>query len=292
MNARIAIPAAGHATRLPERTPHHSPIDSAVVLLHGLCSSALEVRSFAQSLRRHGLQVVMPEVPGYSAACAADIDGRTDFRKWIDSVQRIVEKTAARDVHLCGVSMGATLALAVAAQCHRVKSLSLVSTTLFYDGWNVSRWRFLLPLAYHTPIGRFYAYRETPPYGVKNLRVRGWIENQLANRTLSDAGAATIAIPSLRQAHRLIRHVKQVLPAISVPVLTIHAREDDVASLSNPAYVARRIGSPLLSQVIVEDSYHMISLDNDRDKAAGLTSRFFLRHSADDADLGGIVQRN
>lgn len=249
----------------------------AVVLLHGLCGSALEVRLFGRVLRDHGYHIVTPRVPGYTTD-ARNGSAQATFETWIEAVTAEIQR-ARRDhglVHLCGVSLGATLGLGVAAhQLEGLASLTLISTTLFFDGWNVSRWRFLLPLACYTPLGRLYCYRESSPYGVKNERVRAWIEAQLASGDLSAAGAATIPMSRLREADRLIRYVKRSLQHVRVPVLMIHARDDDLASLANPRFVARKVGSPVVRQAVVEDSYHMIPLDNDRNLAALRTVQFF-----------------
>lgn len=252
----------------------------AVLLLHGLCSSPLEVRLFARTLRSHGFHVVAPILTGYSAweASPENEAAPPSFTRWIADATAEVDRLATTfaEVTVCGVSLGATLALAVAAERpETVNGLSLISTTLFFDGWNVSRWRFLLPLAYYTPLGRLYCYRETPPYGVKNERVRSWIASQLANGPLSSAGASSIPTPSLREADRLIRHVKRALPSVRTPALLIHARNDDVASLSNVRYVRANIGADVVGEFLVDDSYHMITLDDDRDAAALKTVQFF-----------------
>lgn len=259
--------------------PYASAPARAVILLHGLCSSAREVRLFARTLGDHGYHVVTPLIPGYGLDHGdRDARRRSRFEHWIETVIFEVDRLLAThdEIHLCGVSLGATLGLAVASRRIRaVSSLALISTTLFFDGWNVSHWRFLLPLAYYTPLGRLYAYRETPPYGVKNERVRAWVESQLAHDALALPGGRSIPSASLREAHRLIRFVKRSLPDIDVPVLMIHSRDDDLASLANPRFVAQRIGSRVVRQAFVEDSYHMITLDNDRDLAALKTVQFF-----------------
>jgi len=254
-----------------------APNRQAVLLLHGLCSSALEVRLFGRALREHGYRVFTPRVPGYTVD-----PGRappdTTFESWIQAVTAEVVRLAREyeHVHLCGVSLGATLCLGVAAhQVEGLASLTLISTTLFFDGWNVSPWRFLLPLAYYTPLGRMFCYRETSPYGVKNERVRAWIQSQLADGGLSPAGASMIPTSRLREADRLIRYVKRSLRHVDVPVLMIHARDDDLASLANPQFVARKIGSRFVRHALMEDSYHMITLDNDRNLAALRTVQFF-----------------
>jgi carboxylesterase len=252
----------------------------AVLLLHGLCSSPLECLKFGAALREAGFAVHMPTLAGYSAKES----GRPhelqspNHRRWIAEAVREADAIAANcdELLVCGVSLGATLALAVAAERPGiVAGLSLISTTLFFDGWNISRWRFLLPLAYYTPLGRFYRYRETPPYGVKNPRVRAWIAKEFERGRLSSTGAATIPIASLREADRLIRHVKRNLDRVRAPLLMIHAREDDVASTANVDYVCNHVGTTTFRQIIVTDSYHMITLDNDRDNAARDTALFF-----------------
>ena len=65
------------------------------------------------------------------------------------------------------------LALSLAAEKGRdIAALSLLSTTLFYDGWSVPWYRFLLPLGYYTPLRHLYAYHEREPYGLKNEAMR------------------------------------------------------------------------------------------------------------------------
>jgi carboxylesterase len=259
--------------------------------MHGLCSSSLEVRLFARTLREHGYHVRVAALPGYRAVDVETGAGPgADYRRWIADARDELERLGNDydDVSLCGVSLGATLALAVAAEASaRLNGLSLISTTLFFDGWNVSPWRFLLPVAYYTPLGRFYRYREVPPYGVKNERVRTWIAQQLADSSLSAAGASTIPNASLLEADRLIRHVKQSLPRVRVPTLMIHSNQDDVASLANVRFVRVHIGSQLFREVVVTDSYHMITLDNDRDLAAQKTAQFF-----NDVNASGGRERN
>ena len=255
----------------------------AVVLLHGLYSSPLEVRLFARTLVEHGFHVVIPRVAGYSVGHG---DTEAPYERWIEAVMDEARRLRRVHpvVHLCGVSLGATLALAVASQgMPAIASLALISTTLFYDGWNVSRWRFLLPLAFHTPLGRLYTYRETPPFGVKNERVRAWIASQLRRGDLSSAGASRIPVSRLREADRLIRFARRSLGHVHVPLLLIHAREDDVASLANVRHVAAKVSSRVVRELVVAESYHMITLDNDRDLAASSTVEFFQHVASSDA---------
>ena len=257
-----------------------SDLGRAVLLLHGLFGSSLEVDAFAKALRQHGFHVVTPRLAGYSAPeddTAVD-NAQPSFLVWIAQAGTEFDRLAATytEVNLCGVSVGATLALAVAAErSTKVDALCLISTTLIFDGWNVSRWRYLLPLAYITQPGDLYRHREGPTYGVKNERVRAWIVEKTRRRHLSYADAAGTSRKSLVQAHRLIRHVAALLGHIRTPTLMIHAREDDAASLANVRLVRKHIGAEMFRELIVEDSYHMITLDNDCAYAADKTALFF-----------------
>jgi carboxylesterase len=252
----------------------------AVVILHGLYGSSLELDAFATVLRQHGFHVVTPRLSGYSAAenDAAVNNAQPDCFGWIAQAATEIDHLATTyaEVNLCGVSTGATLALAVAA-AHptKIDALSLISTTLILDGWNVSRWRYLLPLAYFMPVRRLYRHRERPPYGVKNERMRAWLAEELQFKHLSYGGASCIPAKSLREADRLIRHVAASLGHIRTPTLLIHAREDDVASLANVRFVRKHIGADMVREIIVENSYHMITLDNDCAYAADRTAHFF-----------------
>ena len=174
----------------------------------------------------------------------------------------------------CGA--GASLALASAIRCGaRVDALVLMSTTLRFDGWAVPRWRFLLPLVLYTPLGRFWKYRERAPYGVKNERVRAWIERELRTRRISSAGSSVIGVGHLREHDRLLRHVRGNLARVVCPsVLALHARQDEVAGIGNLGILARGLGCAMFRSVVLGTSFHMITIDNDRRQVVRETLEF------------------
>ena len=249
------------------------------MLLNTLYGSSTELDAFAKALRQHGFHVVSPRFAGYSEPeneTAVD-SVQPSFLEWIAEAATALDRLAAThgEVNLCGIGMGATLALAVAAErSTKLDALSLISTTLIFDGWNVSRWRSLLPARF-TSRWRLYRHRERPPYGVRNERVRAQLAEKMRHRHSSYGAMPCIPAKSLREADRLIRHVAESLGHVRTPTLLIHAREDDVAGLANVRFVRKHIGADMVRDVIVENSYHMITLDNDCAYAADRTSHFF-----------------
>ncbi|MES2531828.1 MAG: alpha/beta hydrolase [Pseudomonadota bacterium] len=267
-----------HPTHDALRVDQSAAARTAVVLLHGLCSTPDELRSVDTALRTLGYTVQALTIDGYSFDASTELQVAAPWAEWIDTIERRVD--ALRLTHdrvlLVGISAGASLALGAAIRCgDRIDALLLMSTALRYDGWAVPRTQWLLPLALYTPIGRFWRYRERPPYGVKNERVRAWIERELRTRRISSAGSSVIGIGHLREHDRLLRHVRRNLGRVQCAnVLALHAREDEVASLENVAMLARGLGCGAFRSVVLGNSFHMITIDNDRQQVVRETVEF------------------
>jgi carboxylesterase len=57
----------------------------------------------------------------------------------------------------------------------------------------------------------------------------------------------------------------------------MHAREDDVSSLRSADLVCSRIASSEVIKRVFDDSYHMLTLDNERDAVAEAAVEFLSR---------------
>ncbi|MEI7738255.1 MAG: hypothetical protein WCJ99_05930 [Betaproteobacteria bacterium] len=69
----------------------------------------------------------------------------------------------------------------------------------------------------------------------------------------------------MREHDRLRRYVMKRLPKTHLPnVLVIHAKEDEVASLSSVRWLEKNWQSGQIQVILLDNSYHMITIDNDR----------------------------
>ena len=257
--------------------------DYAVLALHGLRSTPLELQPLLQALHRAGFTVDAPHLKGYGFSAKATTDC---WRDWLDQIVARFDTLAAQysRVAICGLSMGATLALAAAAERRgAVAAVGALSTTLYYDGWNTPWYRFLSPLGYFTPLRYHMVIRETSPFGIKNERLREWIERQVAAGPISAVGASALSLPALHQAEKLMRYTRRKLQQVDAPTLILHSSEDDISSLKSAYLVQSRVQAHDVRLVQLHDSYHMITLDNERERVAALTVDFFLSH-------GDIIQ--
>jgi carboxylesterase len=261
----------------------------AVLLLHGLRGNPLELLFLAQRLNAAGHTVSVPYLPGYGQRPG---DGAFVSRSedWQAAAGRHLDELSRQygPVLLGGLCIGATLSLHLAAtQPRAIAGLMLISTTLYYDGWNQPAYRWLLPLAGRTPLKHWYREREREPYGVKNPRIREWIARQMERNGNSAAGARDLPLSAVFEASRLMKRVRRQLPAVKVPTLVLHARHDEVASLRSPRLIVGRLGSGRVELQVFDNSYHMLTLDNDRDAVARACNRFIesLAATADEALL-------
>ncbi len=258
-----------------EESIAHRP---AVLLFHGLCANPLELAPVAKSLRDVGYVVETPAMDGYGVSSATGKQLPVPpFEHWLAEAQARYDRLAAvhGSVIVGGLCMGAVLALALASR-RPAAALVLISTTLHFDGWNVSPWRRLLPLAYLPVLRRCMSFKETAPYGLKNERLRAWVEQAMASHHVSAVGAARLSAASLFEATRLIRHVRARLSELAAPTLVLHATEDDVAGPRSVHELEGRLGvKPEVHWF--HDSYHMLTLDNERTAVARTVRDFLLR---------------
>jgi len=252
------------------------------MLLHGLASSPQEFSAIRNTLLREGVAIHTPELPDYSATGPMRPHS---WRNWVAAGQRELHRLSDSrgPVVLGGLCIGAVLALALAqANPKRVAGLILLSPTLYYDGWGLSRLLHLRHIGYLPGLRRWIKIAEQEPYGVKNPQIRKWIAREMRERRLSGAGASHLPLWAIHEAERLIRHVRLSLPHILAPTLILHAREDEVTSLRSPELLMRHLAAADKRMVVLENSYHMITLDNDRHTVVAEITRFIHRLTANE----------
>jgi len=255
----------------------------AVLLLHGFSGSPLEMQYLERRLREAGFRAHCPNIPGCGMAARKDLFDTGTWRQWLAFASDALDELRRdhKRVYVAGHCLGAVLALRLAIERPlEVAGLALVSTTLAYDGWRMPWYRVLAPLAWRTPLRRWIAWPERHPYGLKNERLREWVLRAWAARTegsgaTSSAGAAYLPLAGIHEAHQLIGTVRRDIGRVQAPTLVLHAIEDDVASPRNAEFVALNVGSKVVRTVLYHNSYHVLTIDNDKQAVADETIGFF-----------------
>lgn len=246
----------------------------SVLMIHGLAGSSFELKYLARKLNKVGFTVKGPVLEGHGTT--PKHLSKTDWKDWYRSVHESFKemKKSFDTVSVVGFSMGALLSLHLAYEFGiEVTSVSLISINLFFDGWSLPWSKFLLPFVYYTPIKYFYTFSVKEPFGIKDKTLREWVVNLMEKNLIPHTKFPAV---SIYEQFKLIKEVKKELPVITTPVLILHSKEDDLASIKNPDYVEKKIGSKIVRKFILDNSYHMMTIDHQRERVAEETITFFM----------------
>ncbi|MDD5042231.1 MAG: alpha/beta fold hydrolase [Candidatus Omnitrophica bacterium] len=254
-------------------------------LIHGLTGTAKEMWTIAQRLNKRGFSVAAPLLLNHNKpiSCLK----RTSWEKiYAHARDKFIEYSAGHDnIFVAGLSFGALIGIMLAHEFPaKVKALNCFSPTLFYDGWGNPKSRVFLPLIYRTPLKYWLYFKEEFPYGLKNERLRSKVENFYKEADLFDYskvhlyGYPVIPVSCMHQNALLAKKVISLLKNIKTPVQMLQAKEDDVTSPKNSYCIYNNIGSQEKEIIFLENSYHIITADQERDKVAEKTVSFFEKY--------------
>lgn len=249
-----------------------------VLLFHGLTGSPGELAYVAHHLHhRAGLSVWCPRLVNHGQPVGVLARTRWQELEMFAQAcfkQALAESRAARlPLFVGGLSLGAILALLLAAEyTEEIRGLICLSPTLFYDGWNVPWTHKLIPLASHTPLKYFAYFREEAPYGLKDEALRARVARQYGKTSLRDdlgeMGYAHFPVRLFCEIRHLFAKCIDRLDRVICPVLLIQAAEDDTTGPENSEFIYRKINSKQKEILLLQNSYHLITVDLEREKVA------------------------
>jgi carboxylesterase len=241
--------------------------EDAVLLLHGFTGSPWDVRPLGESLAHRGFHVRGLRLPGHGQTPEAMLD--VSWRDWEDEARSGLEALGShRRVFIAGLSMGALLAVILAAHApRRVSGLALLAPALRFRGPTLR----LLRASRKLPFLHLF---------------RPWIEK----------GATDLADPRARAEAPILRRwpsarlqdlwtiqdrAQAALARVKAPALVAVASDDHVVSPEGGAELARGlVGAPRVRYVRFGRGFHIMPRDYDRDLVADEVHRFFMREKA------------
>jgi carboxylesterase len=260
-----------------------------VLLIHGLGGTPVELRFIAQALGRAGHTVNCCQLAGH---CGTPEElRRSTWREWYASVEAAHDKLAETcDVILVGgLSMGAILALRLVQERPQgLHGLLLFAPTLKLDGWSMPWHSMFLQYVRPLPIRLELELTEREPYGLKDERVRRIVVASMQSGDAAAAGVFSTPMRSMAHFNAMLAEVKPRLGQVRQPALIVHPRDDDIASLKNAQYLQANLGG-LVDTVVLDNSYHMVTLDQQRHIVADRTTSFVSWVAAVEAAKSRVV---
>jgi carboxylesterase len=247
-----------------------------VLLIHGLCGSPTEMRYIANGLARQGYTVHCPQLAGHCDGYRA-LSAST-WRDWYNSAEQAFTdlEQSCDTVVVGGLSTGALLAMMLAHRfARRISGLALFSPTLWLTGRQVPWYAKFFNLVTTKTVARLIDFPAPHQFGIKDPRLRDVISKALkapgnAQGTVKTPGSAVL------ERRWLVRQVTKLTRFISQPTLIIHPREDDYAGLDNAFYLQEYLPGSV-EMVVLDDSYHIVTVDRQRDVVLERTRAFIGR---------------
>jgi len=222
---------------------------TGVLLVHGFTGSPFSLRPLAELIAAHGFTVDLPRLPGHGTTWRDMLPTRyDDWRAHVESSVRALSTRTDRVV-LVGLSMGGTLALDVASGTGaRVAGVVTINAQI------LDRTGIVVKLG---------------PYLEKILPVvpaamAGLTANDIAKPDVGEQAYGWVPSAAGNSLLRALPRVREQLGRMPCPVLVMYSRNDHSVSPENSRALLRLIQCPELSELVLERSYHVATLDYDQ----------------------------
>src|ERR1700712_5489338 len=266
----VATPA------LSEAAPaNDTAAPDGVFLIHGLGGTQYDLGSMHKRLKNAGLVTHSLTLPGHGTTPESLIGVTAE--DWIHAV--VAKYREVRPLHpklhIMGMCMGALLSAVLAQrEAHAHGNLVLLAPPVYIDGWATPWYSALRPALYaSSAIRNRMKIEEEDPFGIKNEQLRAIVKAKFARG--ENFHYQWVPLECVYQVDRLRAIVMKSAPSIRCQTLVIHAREDELTSLRSANFLVEKIGGARARMVVLEDSYHMVCVDNDREIVAKNVLEFF-----------------
>lgn len=227
---------------------------TGILLIHGFTATTAEVRLLAERLHTQGYTIAGPLLPGHGSS-PADAN-RFTWQDWIATAENAYLELSGRceRVYVGGESTGGVLALYLAS--------------------------------IHPDICGILAYAPAMNLGLSRLEILALclaapfitaLDKHLTEDNLPWQGYTETPLKALLQLIRLQRRVWPLLPAIRQPLLIIQGALDGRIPADVPGQIAERVSAAVVEIHFMEQSGHVVILDQEVDEVVALTLEFLAR---------------
>jgi len=229
--------------------------DIGVLVSHGFTGGPASVMHLARTLAEAGYNVECPRLTGHCTRWQ-DIVG-LKAEDWIRDLQEALTRLKARSkvIVVVGLSMGGTLALRLAQLDPAIKGVAVINHALLFDNPLVPLASFLKFLVPSTPA----------------------IASDVKDPSVVEPAYARTPTAGVAQVYRLSRMVRADLPKLQQPLLIFKSREDHLLPCRNAPVTLQEAGSTDKEIVWLDNSYHVATMDLDKELIAARCLEFIQR---------------
>jgi carboxylesterase len=225
-----------------------------VLLLHGFTSTPQSVAYVGRQIHAStGATVSVPLLAGHGETPEAL--ARTGYREWLASAESALDRvrTECDQVVVAGLSLGGTIALNLSVRFpDRVdRVISINGSTGIYRPDQAAG-------LFSNSIGEFHQ----------------GIGSDIKHPTRRETCYDKIPTATMRERFILTCATGVMLPNLKQPILVFQSRQDHVVAPENGSRIVREVGSSKVTLHWLEQSFHVATLDHDRDEIVERCSAF------------------
>lgn len=217
--------------------------DTGVLVLHGFTGTTHSMRYLGERLAEAGFTVCGPRLKGHGTHYE-DMEQST-YQEWIESVEEGYQwlKERTKQIFVTGLSMGGTLTLYTAIKHPEVKGIMPINAAI--DMPEMAQLRGMSEPRFLDAIG-------------SDIKAEGVVE----------LAYDKVPVKAVQGILALMDETREQLTSISCPALIFRSIEDHVVPPSNSDLIYETIPSSDKRIIDLHDSYHVATLDNDKEKIA------------------------
>ncbi len=232
--------------------------DIGVLVQHGFTGCTQSMLPLGKHLADAGFTVVGPRLPGHGTT-PKDMSTRS-WQEWADTADDALQDLLARcrKVFITGLSMGGTITLYLGEKYgDRIAGLMPINAAVFMNPVLMA----LVP-----------AVKYLVPY------IPG-VGSDLKNPDVQELAYKKIPLRAVDELRKFMRVTKDGLQKVTQPILIFSSREDHEVPPKNQPFILNRVASWEKELVMLENSYHVATLDNDKDLIFQREVEFIQAHS-------------
>jgi carboxylesterase len=227
--------------------------DIGILISHGFMGTPQSVRFLGEKIAEHGYTVCAPRLKGHGTHYQ-DLE-LCSYQEWFESLEEGYErlKTRCAAIFVIGQSMGGTLTLHLAHKHRDIKGIMLINAALSVPGLE-------------------YLQGKAEPRFIDEG------EPDIKAKDVYEITYEKTPIKAVHELQSLMKRTPSLLPDLTVPVLAFKSMEDHVVPAGNTDYILNHIGSSEKKVVPLFNSYHVASMDDEKEEIAEKCLNFIKQH--------------
>jgi carboxylesterase len=227
--------------------------DIGVLLSHGFTGTTQSMRYLGEALNRRGYTVSAPRLKGHGITPAAMAQSRAG--DWIASIEDALPELRARcsKIFIGGLSMGGTLTLYMAGKHPDVFVGAFpINAVIHLDSADLAG----------------LAFDRGAPVTVPG------IGSDVKDPASPELAYSEVPVACFKELYALVGVTRDLASRIKCPTLVLQSHDDHVVPPANGRTIASLVGSSRVELVWLDNSYHVATIDYDKDRIVEETHRF------------------